>query len=75
MKKIMAKITVLGMGAMAGLLPDAIAIASSTLTLAWTKELAQEFQAKNLAFVIGTARFLPTSLRLTQTNPSSQTST
>lgn len=38
-------------GAIAGLKQNAIAIASSTLTLTWTKKLAAEFKANNLAFV------------------------
>ena len=37
--------------AIAGLEPNAIAIESSTLTLAWTRELGQQFQARNIAFL------------------------
>ena len=38
-------------GAIAGLEPNVVAIESSTLTLAWTKELAQQFQAREIAFL------------------------
>ena len=38
-------------GAMAGLSKDVVAIESSTLTLAWTKELGRKFEANNIAFV------------------------
>ena len=38
-------------GAMAGLSKDAVAIESSTLTLAWTKELAEKFETNDIAFV------------------------
>ncbi len=38
-------------GALAGLSQNAIAIESSTLTVAWTKTLGEKFQAQNLAFI------------------------
>ena len=38
-------------GAIATLEPNVVAIESSTLTLAWTKELAQQFQAREIAFL------------------------
>ena len=46
------------LGAIAGLEPNVAVIESSTLTLAWTKELGQQFQAQKIAFldapVVGT---------------------
>ena len=38
-------------GAIASLKPNVVAIESSTLTLAWIKELAQQFQARKIAFL------------------------
>jgi 3-hydroxyisobutyrate dehydrogenase len=38
-------------GALAGLAQNAVAIESSTLTVAWVKTLAQKFQEKNIAFI------------------------
>ncbi len=38
-------------GAVSGLEPDVVVIESSTLTLAWTKELGQQFQAQKIAFL------------------------
>lgn len=38
-------------GAIADLKQNVVAIESSTLTLAWTKELAQQFQARKIAFL------------------------
>ncbi|MEL6494802.1 MAG: NAD(P)-dependent oxidoreductase [Cyanobacteria bacterium J06623_7] len=39
------------MGALASMKPEAIAIASSTLTTAWVKELGQKFQQQGIAFI------------------------
>ncbi|MGL5835102.1 MAG: NAD(P)-dependent oxidoreductase [Waterburya sp.] len=38
-------------GALSGLPQNAIAIESSTLTVAWTKELGREFEQRNIAFL------------------------
>jgi 3-hydroxyisobutyrate dehydrogenase len=38
-------------GALAGLSQNAVAIESSTLTVAWIKTLAQKFQEQNIAFI------------------------
>jgi 3-hydroxyisobutyrate dehydrogenase-like beta-hydroxyacid dehydrogenase len=39
------------MGALSGLPQNAVAIESSTLTVAWTKELGQQFEERNIAFL------------------------
>lgn len=39
------------MGALLGLPQNAVAIESSTLTVAWTKELGREFEERNMAFL------------------------
>ncbi len=39
------------LGALAGLAADAVAIESSTLTLGWVKELAQQISARGISFV------------------------
>lgn len=39
------------LGAIAGLESNVVAIESSTLTLGWTKELSQQFQAQKIAFL------------------------